>query len=69
MVERNSGARKCFLNVGRDATSVAVGGNRDGPTEVHLEESGTNVLSNRVSVTALGDLAVLNELSFEEEEG
>lgn len=59
VVEGDAGAGERVLNRSRDAIGVAVGGDGDGPTVIHLDESRTNVLGDGVGVADLGDLAVL----------
>lgn len=59
MVESDAGTGESLLNRRRDASCIAVGGYRDGPTVIHLDESGGYVLSNGVCITPPGHLTVL----------
>lgn len=59
VVEGNAGARKCLLNRRWDAIGVAVGGDVDGATIVHLDECPSNILGDGMRVTTLWNLAVL----------
>ena len=59
MVEGDAGAGEGLLNGRRNPKSVAVGGDGDGTTVVHLDESRANVPSYGVGIAALGDLTIL----------
>lgn len=59
MIESNASTGERVLHRRGDPIGVAVGGDRDGTTVVHLDQGGADVLRYRVRVTVIRHLAVL----------
>lgn len=59
MIESNASTGERVLHRRGDPIGVAVGGDRDGTTVVHLDQGGADVLRYRVRITVLRHLAVL----------
>lgn len=60
MIKGDPGTGESLLNRGRNARGVSVGGDRDGAAVIELREGGAYVLGNRVRITPLRDLTVLD---------
>jgi hypothetical protein len=58
VVEGDAGGRESVLNVRRETSGVAVGGDGEGTVEVGVEEGGGDVLSDGVGIEVSGDLTV-----------
>jgi hypothetical protein len=58
VVEGDAGGGESVLNVRRETSGVAVGGDGEGTVEVGVEEGGGDVLSDGVEIEVSGDLTV-----------
>lgn len=59
VIERDAGAVERLLDGGGDPGGVSVSGDGDGPTIVHLDERGANILRDGVGVAHLGHVTIL----------